>query len=95
MRDLDWQFGISNLAGDFNRNFFGTRESVRKIDFFREIKIRKISDIFAINYSEKKSGPSVIFEKSDSFENRHLNYRVSIVITFFHNYIKQFSSETT
>ena len=21
-RDLDWQFGISNLAGDFNRNFF-------------------------------------------------------------------------
>ena len=22
VRDLDWQFGILNLAGDFNRNFF-------------------------------------------------------------------------
>ena len=22
VRDLDWQFGISNLAGDFKRNFF-------------------------------------------------------------------------
>ena len=42
MRDLDWQFGISNLAGDFNMNFLiGTDESVRKIDFIEKLKFEK------------------------------------------------------
>ena len=79
MRDLDWQFGISNLAGDFNMNFF-TYESVRKNDFFRKIEIRKIGDIFAINISEKIPDHQSSSKNPVVSKNWRSNYRGSTVL---------------
>ena len=80
MRDLDWQFGISNLAGDFNMNFFDRdRRICSKNRFFRKIEIRKIGDIFAINYSEKNPDHQSSSKNPVVSKNWRSNYRGSTV----------------
>ena len=80
MRDLDWQFGISNLAGDFNMNFFAwDRRICSKNLFFRKIEIRKIGDIFAINYSEKIPDHQSSSKNPVVSKNWRSNYRGTTV----------------
>ena len=80
MRDLDWQFGISNLAGDFNMNFFDRdRQICSKNWSFRKIEIRKIGDIFAINYSEKNLDHQSSSKNPVVSKNWRSNYRGSTV----------------
>ena len=80
MRDLDWQFGISNLAGDFNMNFFAWDWRIcSKNWFFRKIEIRKIGDIFAINYSEKIPDHQSSSKNPVVSKNWRSNYRGSTV----------------
>ena len=80
MRDLDRQFGISNLAGDFNRNFFDRDQLIcSKNWFFRKIDIRKIGDIFAKNYSEKSPDHQSSSKNPVVSKNWRSNYRGSTV----------------
>ena len=67
MGDLDWQFGISNLAWDFNRLFFflsGPTNLFKKLNFLK-IQLYLYNKLHVY---WKKSGPSFIFEKSSSFQ---------------------------
>ena len=84
MRDFDWQFGISNLAGDFNMSFFDWDWQIcSKNWFFRKIEIRKIGDIFAINYSEKNPDCQSSSKNPVVSKNWRSNYRGSTVIHLF------------
>ena len=79
MRDLDWQFGISNLSGDFNRNFFDWDRRICSKNCCRKIEIRKIGNIFAINYSEKSRDQKSSSKNPVVSKTWRSNYRVSAV----------------
>ena len=89
MHDLDWQFGISNLAGDFNMNFFAWDWRIcSKNWFFQKIEIRKIGDIFAINYSEKIPDHQSSSKNPVVSKNWHSNYRGSTVYIYVTRHAK-------
>ena len=55
-------------------SMIGIDELVRKIDFFRKIKIRKIGNIFAINDSEKCRDRQLSLKNPVVSKNWHWNY---------------------
>ena len=83
MRDLDWQFGILNLAGDFNSNFFDWDQLICSKNWFfrKKNEIWKIGDIFAKNYSERSPDHQSSSKNPVVSKNWRSNYRGSTVVT--------------